>query len=356
MGALGGGGDGETALSPGLIALLLASAACVGLVRAVRLPVRPRRSVERLWAGAARCAPPLVIGLAGLRLLMLNLGVGNLTYFGLSPTWVNADTVTRALLLAGLLWVNVPLRARLRGLRFPLRDPRAPLLAYAALALLAMVWSCGYQIYCGGVWIAPGIHGLLTWLPGTRGFRVLARMGAFADLALAVLAASALAGMFGAWRRRGGPLWARGLAALLLCLPALAENVPRPGPSYRRASACLPPPRAADAWLASQPDAPLVELPLGDEEARMWYQIRHRKPMMNGYATFARPGFGADARLLSAPQSVAAVARLRALGVRYVVLDRDGGALAVLLPPYTLRFDSPGVRVYTLDAGSGGLP
>ena len=121
------------------------------------------------------------------------------------------------------------------------------------LALLAMVWSCGYDIYCGGLWVAPGIHGLLTWLPGTRGFRVLARMGEFADLALAVLAASAVAAGLAAWRRRGRPSGRAGLAATVLCLLALAENVPRGGPTYRNASACLPPPRArTPGWRPSR--------------------------------------------------------------------------------------------------------
>ena len=56
----------------------------------------------------------------------------------------------------------------------------------------------------------------------------------------------------------------------------------------------------------------------------MWYQTA-RKPMMNGYATFSRPAT-ARTRLLAVPQSPAAIARLRALGVRYVVLDRGGTA------------------------------
>ena len=131
------------------------------------------------------------------------------------------------LLLAWLLWFNVPLRAWLRGRRFPLRDRHNPLLAYIVLALLAMIWSCGSDIYCGGLWTAPGIHGL----PAKR------RLHTAAGLA--------------AWARRGGP-------------------------TYRNASACLPPPCADDAWLASQPNAPPVELPLGgDEVAQMWYQTRN---------------------------------------------------------------------------------
>ena len=275
------------------------------------------------------------------------LGVADFTYFGLPRDWVNADTVTRALLVALLLWFNVPLRAWLRGRRFPLRDRRDPRLAYVVLALLAMVWSCGYEIYCDGLWIAPGIHGLLTWLPGTRGFRVLARMGAFADLALAVLAASAVAaGLDGVAAARRARLGARAWSRPCCACWRWRRTCHGAGAPTADSSACLPPPRAADAWLAAQPDAPLVELPLGgDEVARMWYQTRHRKPMLNGYATFGRPGYGADARLLAAPQSSAAIARLRILGVRYVLVDRDPAKPAALPPPYTPRSAAAGVKI-----------
>ena len=81
----------------------------------------------------------------------------------------------------------------------------------------------------------------------------------------------------------------------------------------------------------------------------MWDQTRNRKPMMNGYATFARPGFSADAQLLGDPASRPPPSRACApSGVRYVVLDRNPAMPAALPPPYALRYADPAVQVYTL--------
>jgi hypothetical protein len=185
-----------------------------------------------------------------------------------------------------------------------------------------------------------------------RSFRVLARMGAFADLALAVLAAGGAATCLQAFRAAGAGPARRAACVAALCVLILAENVPRLGTSFAGSSACLPPPRRVDAWLAAQPPSPLVELPLGkNEPARMWYQIRNQKPMLNGFGTFARPGFGEDMQRLKQPQAPAAIRRLQALGVRYVLIDAVPGNPVTLPPPYQLRYRDAAVSVFELPPG-----
>jgi hypothetical protein len=198
------------------------------------------------------------------------------------------------------------------------------MIAYASLALLAMVWSCGYQVFFAGTWLFPGIHGLVAWLPGMRSFRVLMRMGVFADLALSVLAASAVAAASRRWQGAGGDAWRRGLAVALLGLLILADNVPSTGTAFLSSHACLPPVRPVDRWLAAQPPGPLVELPIAQNNvARMWDQTTHHKPMVNGFATFGPRGYEQEALDLSFPWTPMCLARLNRLGIRYVVLDRD---------------------------------
>ncbi len=347
------GNEGEAALSPGLIVLALAVGVMARLLRVrERAETPPTARAERAWVWIAARMPMLLILLLFLRGLMWALGVPDLQYYSFPRDIVNADTVTRAFLLALLLWVNVPLRAWWRRHRWSLRDRHTPMIAYAFLALLAMVWSCGYQVYAFNIWLFPGLHGFVTWLPGMRSFRVLMRMGVFADLALSVLAAWAVSRVMRRWRAAGATPWQRGLATALLGALILADNVPRGGTAFAQSRACLPPPRAVDRWLASQPPGPLVELPLtGADVARMWFQTQNRKPMVNGYATFSPAGYEEEKADLSSPWTPACLARLRALGIRYIVLD-VGTPPPVGHSPYRKCYADSQVTVYVLTAAS----
>ncbi len=340
----------EFTLTLGAVVLGLAFLMILLLFRHTRqsaAPLSPTRAA--IGRVLARVAPVGLIVSAIAWIIMGSLGTNDLTYLGLTVTLVNSGTVSRLFLVSLLLWLNAPLLAWLREQRVHARDVRHPLLPYVALAFLAAIWSCGYSIRFGGTWLCPGVHWLVAWLPGVKSFRVLARMGIFADLALAMLAAGGAAHCLRMLRERGLALPLRATGTAAVCILVLVENVPRTGTPFAFSSACLPAPRAVDTWLASQPPGPLVELPLGGPEMnRMWYQLRHQNPTMNGFGTFTRPGYGQDADLLRNPQSPAAIARLRALGVKYVIVDASMGGAHALASPYRLRFEDTVAAAFEL--------
>ncbi len=175
-------------------------------------------------------------------------------------------------------------------------------------------------------------------------------MGVFADLALTVLAAAAVADGLRRCRTRGALPWQRGLGAAFLSALILAENVPRAGTYFARSGPYPPPARAVDTWLRAQPPGPLVELPFAEMDAtRMWFQTRHRHPMFNGYATFPPPRYNAEAGTLSHPQTPEAVSLLRSLGIRYVVIDQGAAPAGGLKPPYLRLYADAQAAVYSLD-------
>ena len=343
-------GQSEVTLTLGSVTLALAGLMIILLFRHARVTVPPLSSryiaISRMLA---RIAPPFLILSAVAWISMMMLNTNDLVYFSLPMTLVTVGSVSRLFLVSLILWLNAPLLAWLRPHRIFVRDPRHPFLPYAALAFVAIIWSCGYDVQYENVWICPGIHGLVAWLPGIRSFRVLARMGIFADLAVVVLAAGGAAFCLRALQRRGTSVLWRAVGVTGLCALILLQNASKVGNPFAHSGACLPAPRAVDAWLARQPSAPLVELPLGENETgRMWGQLRHQKRMMNGYATFIRPGYGADKYLLEKPQSLAAIDRLRRLGVRYVVVDASLGGARALSAPYRLKFHDAVAAAYEL--------
>ncbi len=157
-GAAGLGGTGESAIAPGVLVLALAAMTAGRLLRPC-LERPASATAGRIWAQIGARMPFVLILLLILRGLMGLLGVTNLSYFHL-PFWVNTDTVARAALLGALLWANAPVRAWLR--RHCL-DWRSPWAAYAFLACLAVVWSCGYQVNAGAFLWPLACMG---WSPG----------------------------------------------------------------------------------------------------------------------------------------------------------------------------------------------
>ncbi|MBI1893888.1 MAG: hypothetical protein HYS14_07255 [Candidatus Rokubacteria bacterium] len=81
-------------------------------------------------------------------------------------------------------------------------------------------------------------------------------------------------------------------------------------------------------WLASQPDGIVIaELPAaGDsghlqrDAVRVYYSTVHWKRMINGYSGFFPPGYWEQSRLLRTFPSRESIARLREVGVRYIIL------------------------------------
>src|SRR5207245_2130862 len=84
-------------------------------------------------------------------------------------------------------------------------------------------------------------------------------------------------------------------------------------------------PAPADRWLAASPvPGPVVALPMYGirfgEARRMLSATAHWRPLVNGYSGFYPAEYSDTVETLNAFPSDRAVARLRALGVRYVVL------------------------------------
>jgi hypothetical protein len=157
--------------------------------------------------------------------------------------------------------------------------------------------------------------------------RFLSRLGIFADLGLSVLAAYGFARIWRGWLHNRMPgVLARGALIGALCALIWAENVPRRGTLFAR-SGRVPGTRSVDRWLARQPRGPVLELPLtsanGLESERQWWQLTHGMPIRNGLNTFFPEGYADDCLLFAVPQSAEAVARLRTLGIRYILLDTD---------------------------------
>ena len=118
-----------------------------------------------------------------------------------------------------------------------------------------------------------------------------------------------------------------------------------------------PGPGPADPWLAARPgpDAVLV-LPMYEphaahlESLRLFGSTAHWRPLVNGYAGVFPPGYARDVGTLNTFPAPAAVARLRALYVRYVVVHLGqyprgaaGSARAALEAPAARRHARRGV-------------
>ncbi len=125
---------------------------------------------------------------------------------------------------------------------------------------------------------------LFSYVPPIRALRSPARIGILVNLSLAVLAGYGVAWL----TAKASPRWRRALPLVVVTL-LVAEYASKP------ALALAPQPTAVDTWLAYQPPAVVVELPLASPDSswqsRDWvymYQgLRHRQKMLNGYSGFA---------------------------------------------------------------------
>jgi len=164
-------------------------------------------------------------------------------------------------------------------------------------------------------------------VPIFRMIRVPSRAGAFIALALAALAAKA-------WTRwRGHPV-----RLLLIGAAALAETViaPIPMPAWAQVVDSRRPPPPVYAWLAAQPDEPVVaELPIQGvegivtrpafhESIYLVRSTRHWKPLVNGYAGIEPEPYLQLREAVRRFPSDAALDALRRRDVRYVVVHQGG--------------------------------
>ncbi len=195
-----------------------------------------------------------------------------------------------------------------------------PVGLYLSLTLVGVLLSLGPTVFAGDVPVARPLYwSLYRLLPGFDGLRAPARWALLAGTGLAVLAGYGVAALT-RQRHDRSKLLRHGVVTGLVALGLLeALSVP-----LRLATA--PEPSAADRWLASAPPGPVVVLPLYpepeaySEARRLLGSTVHWQPLVNGYSGFFPPGYWETVDALNRFPEAAAVARLRELGVRHVVL------------------------------------
>jgi hypothetical protein len=233
------------------------------------------------------------------------------------------DMVTPLLVMAGVLLVRRLVNGRpvpLPGLAWARRLgwPSVPGL-YVALLVVGVLASLGPAVDVGpDLRLRPLYWQLYRAVPGVEVIRAPARFALLGVTALAVLAGYGVAAL----QRRAGPRAARAVVAgaaglgVLEAWPAPLglEPVPAPG-------------QAVHAWLAAAPrPGPVVVLPMWRppeeyrEAARLLGSTAHWRPLVNGYASFFPRGHWETVETLSLFPAPPALARLRLLGVRYVVV------------------------------------
>jgi hypothetical protein len=178
-------------------------------------------------------------------------------------------------------------------------------------------------------------------VPGLRTLRSPFRAAAISQAVLAALAALALARL-AAWRGRTGKVFALALGVL-----AAAENLASPGVLVPTPAS----PRTAwTSWLRAQPGKLVVAhvpLPRGlhvsdyEVEAwRMFAQIDHRRPLLNGYSGYFPSGYGTFQADMDQnfPSDRLLCMMAFGMGVNTLVLDRS------YLEERRARFESDSLR------------
>jgi len=236
-----------------------------------------------------------------------------------------------------------PPRARLLpmlGAQYPVSTRAAWVLFLVLLTLTAATLALGPELR-----LVPGSHArlfghlpydVLYWhVPGINSMRVPARIGALYLLGIAGLAAIGLTILMH-WldaialpRPRFTHLASLlgGIVVLLgVCLEYANVSLPL---TPLESGAAIPP---VYTWLAAQPDATVVELPLliPDHQRsqeivvrEQYFSLVHRHPLVNGNATVLPKGYKSlalEMRDLSSPR---AMALLQGLGITHIVMHYD---------------------------------
>jgi len=197
-----------------------------------------------------------------------------------------------------------------------LRRPWRPVVLYAILALVAIGFSFGTN--------NPAYSFLIEHVSVLRGFRSMSRFGALTGCAVAVLAGFGMQSMLErtGWseRRRAA------VTAVVLALIAV-EAANRPLPLQHGSPREVP-----DLYrvLRSAPAGAVIELPVprlgvlpGFDPAYQTWALWHWKPLVNGYSGYyPRDYINTIIRMEIFPED-ASINRLRAHGVRYVIVHRQ---------------------------------
>lgn len=178
-------------------------------------------------------------------------------------------------------------------------------------------------------------YDVLYWhLPGWDSMRVPGRFGTLFLLAIAALAASGMTGILGRvgtarlFRLRAAH--AAYAASALVLLGLGLEYANRPLTLDRLESGDAIPP--VYRWLAEQPDARIIELPIfipdHHREQRIaareqYYSLTHRHRIMNGNANVVPQGYKALVLEMKRFPSERAIALLQGLGATHVIIHFD---------------------------------
>lgn len=218
-----------------------------------------------------------------------------------------------------------------------LRDPawRRATVAVALVLGSSFVLSLGANLEWAGISLAE----MLRALPGLSQLRSFFRFALFVQLAVVVLATLGLEFI----QRRTATRWTAPRARLfvaVLALLAILEIRPTMGPIQD-----LPPLDLDLPWLSwvvesTGPDDVLAFIPFPEGRSSedylgtaqwMYWQIRHGRPMVNGYSGFFPAHFRQLKQTMRSFPSGASLRALRAAGVRYCVVHRaywDGSGAA----------------------------
>ena len=190
---------------------------------------------------------------------------------------------------------------------------------YVGLTLVGVIASFGPRLEIGQLRLRPLYAQLYDLVPGFDALRVPGRFGILVTTGLGVLAGFGAAAIVRRLRRPG---WrALGLGGLGALAVLEAWTVPLPLMSVS------PDAGPADRWLAARPGLDAVAiLPLYAphavhlESLRLFASTAHWHPLVNGYGGVSPPGYTADVETLNTFPAPVAVARLRAMLVRYAVV------------------------------------
>lgn len=199
---------------------------------------------------------------------------------------------------------------------------------FVLLALFGAAMTLGPTLYTQAVGVRP----LTGWMPYRLFFQLVPvfdamrapeRFGNVLLLGLAGAVTWGIAGIIGRLPQRGQPYLGALVGVLLLSLVA-AEYVRTP-----LAVATVPQMPPVYGWLAAQPRAPTLELPLGPsptqlnrEQVRQYWSTFHWQPRVNGSSDITPLVYDSLRRDLAAFPDARSLAILQGLGVRYVIVHR----------------------------------
>lgn len=182
--------------------------------------------------------------------------------------------------------------------------------ALAVVALASAVFSLGPQLAIGTGRI-PLPAALLAGVPVIESIRVWSRVALFTLIAVGILAAWA----FDHWEQTGRA--ARSALAALAVLVAIGGGTTLP--TLSRSG-----PRPVDTWLAQQPGAGAVaSTPDVFAGYNAYYARWHGRPIAIGYGSFIPRGAQAEIDAIAQFPAPNAIAAMRRLGVRFVVVPRS---------------------------------